>query len=512
MLSTLKNISRLYNIISVIARNDLFILLKNASIPNGAIKIANIFATSKNDRRVGERMVAALQELGPTFIKFGQALSTRSDLLGEELSRDLSELQDNLSPFDKIYVRKIIEQELRTKIEECFSEFNWEPVAAASIAQVHYAITKEGAEVAVKVLRPNIEQAFVKDITFLLWIAEHIERFRPNLRRLKLIEIIKKFEETVNIEMDFQLEAAAAQELAENFALDKDFKVPIIDWTRTSKRVLTMERINGIALDERDAIIAAGHDPNKILVKAATSLFKQIFRDGFFHADQHPGNLFVGKDGEIIVVDFGIMGRLEKPTQQYLGQMLIGFLDRNYAKVAELHFEAGYVDSNKSVHTFTQACRSIAEPILDRPQNEISIARLLAHLFQITKAFEMETQPDLLLLQKTMLTAEGVGRTLSPDANIWVLAEPLIKEWMHENLGPDKMILNVVGEVADTFRRLPVIVSNMEKNVATITKNGLKLDTDAIQNISETKIKRTAHINRFYIIIILVLLGLLVLN
>jgi ubiquinone biosynthesis protein len=512
MLSTLKNISRLCSIAKTLARNDLLFLLENAGIPKGATKIINIVVKPRKNGRVGERIVMALQELGPTFIKFGQALSTRSDILGEQLAKDLSELQDNLSPFDKNNVRRIIELEMGVKIEECFSDFIWEPVAAASISQVHFAITKEGAEVAVKVLRPNIEQAFEKDIILFLWIAEYLQRFRPDLHRLKLIEIIKKIEETVLIEMDFRLEAAAAQELAENFSSDKDFKVPTIDWRRTSRRVLTMERINGIAIDERNAIIAAGHDPNKILIKAATSLFKQVFRDGFFHADQHPGNLFVGQDGAIIAVDFGIMGRLEKPTQRYLGQMLLYFIERNYSRVAELHFEAGYVASNKSVQAFTQACRSIAEPILNKPQNEISIARLLTQLFQVTRTFEMETQPDLLLLQKTMLTAEGVGRTLSPEANLWTLAEPLIKDWIQENMGPDKIILNAVGEVADSLRRLPVIVSNMEKNMAIITKNGIKLSSDTVQNISEPKKTKKTYINLLYITLILVLLGQLILN
>ena len=510
MLLTLKNISRLYFIARILARNDLLFLFKNVGIPGQLIKTVNLMVRQKKDGRIGERIVTAVQELGPTFVKFGQAVSTRSDLLGEELSKDLSELQDNLPPFDGIKVKKIIEQELGGPIEEYFLEFDFEPIAAASIAQVHFAVTKEGAQVAVKVLRPNIEKAFKKDISLFFWIAEILQRSKPELRRLKAFEVIKKFEETVSIEMDLRLEAAAAQELAENFTADEDFRVPNIDWLRTSKRVLTMERVYGIAIDERDAIIAAGHNPDKILITAASSLFKQIFRDGFFHADQHPGNLFVDKEGAIIAVDFGIMGRLEKSTQQYLGQMLLFFLERNYSRVAELHFEAGYVAKDKSIQAFTQACRSIAEPILDKPQNEISIARLLSHLFQITETFEMETQPELLLLQKTMLTAEGVGRTLNPNANIWFLAEPLIKEWMHENMGADKIILNTLGEVADNLRRLPVIVSNMEKNIETIAKGGAKLTSGTAQNFSESPKNSKIYMNYFYISLIIILLGLLI--
>ena len=324
--------------------------------------------------------------------------------------------------------------------------------------------------------------------------------------------VVEKFEETVWLEMDFRLEAAAAQELAENFALDKDYKVPKIDWKRTSKRVLTMERVSGIAIDERDVIIQAGHDPDKILIRAATILFKQVFRDGFFHADQHPGNLFIGKDGEIIAVDFGIMGRLDRPTRQYIGEMLVRFLERDYSKVAELHFEAGYVPHDKSIHAFTQACRSIAEPILDKPQNEISIARLLAHLFQVTKAFEMETQPQLLLLQKTMLTAEGVGRTLSPEANMWFLAQPLIKDWVDKNMGPETIVLNAVEEVANGLKRLPIIISKLEKNVVAIKKSGLKLNPDTIRDIIETQKTNKPISSWFYIALIMILLILLYLG
>ncbi|MBT4940886.1 MAG: 2-polyprenylphenol 6-hydroxylase, partial [Rhodospirillaceae bacterium] len=312
--------------------------------------------------------------------------------------------------------------------------------------------------------------------------------------------------------MDLRLEAAAAQELAENFADDKAFRVPGVDWRRTTRRVLTLERVSGIPIDERDALIAAGHDPDEILVKAASSLFKQVFRDGFFHADQHPGNLFVGEAGEIVAVDFGIMGRLDKPTRRYLGEMLMSFLNRDYRRVAEVHFEAGYVPADKSVQAFTQACRSIAEPILDKPQNEISIARLLAHLFQVTETFEMETQPQLLLLQKTMLTSEGVGRTLSPDANMWFLAQPLIEEWVEENMGPETMVMEAVGEVAEGLRRLPRIVSDMEKNAAAMAKGGLKLHPDTIRGMAGGERSSLVTSPKLYIGIIALLVVLLLIT
>lgn len=512
MLTALKNISRLFTIARTLARYDALWLLEDAGVASSIVTAARLVSKRNVEGRPGERIAKALQELGPTFIKFGQALSTRSDLLGEDVAADLSELQDHLPPFSAAEARIIIEGEMKAPVEDIFADFTWEPIAAASIAQVHFAVTSEGKEVAVKVLRPNVEEAFSKDMALFKWIARLIERSRPELRRLKPVEVIKTFEETIRLEMDLRLEAAAAQELAENFANDNDFRVPGVDWRRTSRRILTLERVSGIPIDERAALINAGHDPDAILVRAATSLFKQVFRDGFFHADQHPGNLFVGETGEIVAVDFGIMGRLDKPTRRYLGEMLMSFLNRNYPRVAELHFEAGYVPANKSIQGFTQACRSIAEPILDKPQNEISIARLLAHLFQVTETFEMETQPQLLLLQKTMLISEGVGRTLSPEANMWFMAQPLIEEWIEENMSPEILVKDTVNEVADGLRRLPRLISDMEKNLATMAKGGLKLHPNTVKGMSGNDRSVLKILPKFYILIIIVLLSLLLAN
>jgi ubiquinone biosynthesis protein len=512
MFTAIGNISRLFTIARTLARFDALWLLEDAGVASSIVTAARIVSKRNVEGRPGERIAKALQELGPTFIKFGQALSTRSDLLGEEVAADLSELQDHLPPFSEAEARTIIETEMDAKIEEIYSDFTGEPVAAASIAQVHFAITTEGEEVAVKVLRPKVEEAFARDVALFHWVARLVERARPDLRRLKPVQVIETFEETINLEMDLRLEAAAAEELADNFEGDDTFRVPAVDWRRTSRRVLTLERVSGIPIDERDALIAAGHDPDKILMRAARSLFNQVFRDGFFHADQHPGNLFVGADGEIVAVDFGIMGRLDKPTRRYLGEMLMSFLNRDYRRVAEVHFEAGYVPANKSVQAFTQACRSIAEPILDKPQNEISIARLLAHLFQVTETFEMETQPQLLLLQKTMLISEGVGRTLSPDANMWFLAQPMIEDWVDEFMGPETIVMEAVGEVAEGLRRLPRIVSDMEKNAAAMARGGLKLHPDTVRDMSGGRRSGLAASPKIYIGIIILLLVILLLS
>jgi ubiquinone biosynthesis protein len=511
MFTAMKNISRLFTIARTLARYDALSLLEKLGVAKSIVATARLISKRNVKGRPGERISRALQKLGPTFIKFGQALSTRSDLIGEEVAADLSELQDHLPPFNSAEARNIIERELGTTIEESFSEFTWEPVAAASIAQVHFAVTSEGNKVAVKVLRPNIEEAFAQDMDLLYWVAQLIEKTHPEFRRLKPIEVIKTFKETIRLEMDLRFEAAAAQELALNFVGDETFRVPTIDWRRTSKRILTLERVSGIPIDEREAIIRAGHSPNEILIRAATSLFKQVFRDGFFHADQHPGNLFIGVKGEIIAVDFGIMGRLDKPTRRYLGEMLMSFLNRDYRRVAELHFEAGYVPSNKSVEAFTQACRSIAEPILDKPQNEISIAKLLAQLFQVTETFEMETQPQLLLLQKSMLISEGVGRTINPEANMWFLAQPLIEDWVKENLGPETIFMDTTKEIASNLKRLPGTLSNIEKNTGRIER-GLKLHTDTILEISTNNKFSFFGFPNLYMLIIVILILILLLT
>ena len=433
--------------------------------------------------RPGQRLVAALQALGPTYIKFGQALSTRPDLVGEEVAADLSELHDRLPPFAFSEVRAIIEGELDRPLEELYSSFDEVPVAAASIAQVHFALTAEGEPVAVKVLRPGVEAVFARDIELFGWMSRVIERVMPSARRLRLPEAVATFADTVVQEMDLRFEAAAAAEMADNFTGDDDLTIPAIDWQRTARRVMTLERVSGISIDEITALQAAGHEPLEVVRKAAATFFNMVFRDGFFHADLHPGNLFVGAGGELIAVDFGITGRVDLPTRKILAEMLVGFLNGNYRRVAEVHFEAGWVPAEKSVDMFTQACRSIAEPILGRPANEISIARLLGQLFEVTETFEMEAQPQLLLLQKSMLVAEGIGRRLAPEVNMWELARPLIESWMIETIGPAARVKDHIGSLFATLESLPRLVAHAEETVAALRKGGLKLHGDSVKGI-----------------------------
>ena len=486
MLRSLRNLQRLAGIARSFARHDALFLLD--TFPSGitGARIAKILWRPRKDMkglRPGERLALALTALGPTFIKFGQALSTRADLLGEQAAADLSGLQDRLPPFAFAEAKATIESDFGVPMDSLYTSFDEQAVAAASIAQVHFAVDGHGREVAVKVLRPGVKAAFARDIDVLLWLAELAERHAPKLTRLKPVEVVGTFAESVRIEMDLRLEAAAAQELAENFAGDPSFKVPTVDWQRTSERVLTLERVAGARVDDQVGVAALGIDSVAVVRAAAEVFFKMVFQHGFFHADMHPGNLFVAENGVLIGIDFGIMGRVDAATQKNLGEMLLGFLTRDYRRVAEVHIRAGYVPEHKSVDAFAQACRSIAEPILGKPIAEISIARLLGQLFQITETFEMQTQPQLLLLQKSMLLAEGVGRTLAPQVNMWEMAQPLIETWMRERLGPEGQIADAVGTAIDTLQKLPQIIDRVDAVTADMARGGLRLHPDTARAI-----------------------------
>ncbi len=482
-----------------LARYNALFGLKALAISPTIIRISKLIAIGADAKnlcnlRPGQRLALALNEAGPSFIKLGQALATRSDFLGDELAKDLSDLQDKLPPFNSTQAKEIIESEFGQPLETLFSNFDMTPVAAASIAQVHFAITTEGNEVAVKVLRPGVEAAFKRDLELMRWVASIIVIAKPDFKRLRPSESVEALAQTVELEMDLRYEAAAASEINDNFKNDANFKVPEVDWKRTGKRILTTERLSGIPLDQRDAIIAAGHNPTEVIRKASEASFKQVFRDGFFHADVHPGNLFVLETGAIGAVDFGIMGRLDLSTRRWLGEMLMAFLSRDYRRVAEIHFEAGLVPKNKSVNAFAQASRSIGEPILDRPQNEISIARLLGQLFQITKTFQMESQPQLLLLQKTMLVAEGTGRKLAPDANMWLLARPLIEKWFLKTLSTENRILETVGGIAQAAFKLPKVVNDIEEGAALLSEGKIRLHPETIKALkqsSDSKLTKT---------------------
>ena len=489
MIRASRNLHRLFTIGRVLARHDALSIadLAIADFVSSALRMGR---APKSKGRPGQRLAAALTELGPTFIKLGQALSTRSDLVGEQMAADLSHLQDRLAPFPAAEARRIVIEQLGKPIEEIYSSFDDEPIAAASIAQVHFAVTLEGREVAVKILRPGVEEAFRRDIDLLAWLAEWGELTQPQWRRLKLIECVSTVAESVALEMDLRFEAAAAAEMGDNFASDETFRIPKVDWLRTAKRVMTLERVFGVPVDERETLVAAGQDVDAVLQKAAEAFFNMVFRDGFFHADLHPGNLFVDANGNLVAVDFGIVGRVDLRTRKFLGEMLLGFLNGDFRRVAEVHFEAGFVPANKSVDAFTQAARSIAEPILGRPLHEISVGRLLGQMFEVTETFAMETQPQLLLLQKSMVMAEGVGRRLDPSVNMWQLARPLIENWMRRNLGPEARVRETVGSAIATLERLPRVLAGLEHSTTMLIEGGFKLHPDSVRALTGNRDKR----------------------
>lgn len=441
-------------------------------------------AAATRGMRPGQRLAWALQRLGPSFIKLGQALSIRSDLIGEAAASDLSSLQDRLPPFPGSEARAVVEAELGQPLDLLFSRFDETAVAAASVAQVHFAETPDGRRVAVKVLRPGIEAAFARDLDLFLWLAQRLEAMLPQSRRLRPVDVVGQLAQSVTLEMDLRYEAASASELAENFRGDPCFRVPKVDWERTARRVITTERVDGIPIGDKAALIAAGHDLRGIVTNAATFFFNMVLRDGFFHADLHPGNLFVADDGAIVAVDFGIMGRIDRRHRIYLADLLTGFLTGNYRRVAEVHFEAGFVPASESVEAFTLACRSIGEPLMGRPMAEISVGKLLSQLFQITHQFNMETQPQLLMLQKTMVLAEGVGRSLDDSSNMWVLTQPLIEEWMIANRSPPARAIETLTGLLKSLERLPAVIAATERLVLDATANGVSLHPETMKAVT----------------------------
>jgi ubiquinone biosynthesis protein len=488
-----RNLARLISIVVTLARHDALFPLDTVPLVAPLSRIGRALARRRNAAaaRPGQRLASAFHELGPSFIKLGQLLSTRADLFGEEITLDLASLQDRLPPFSGAQARALIEAEFSRPLGSMFAAFDDTAVAAASIAQVHFATTTDGQEVAVKVLRPGIVEAFSRDLELFLWLARLGESVQPLVRRLKPVEVVEMLAEVVRFEMDLRFEAAAASELAENFAGDAAFRVPQVDWRRTGRSVLTLERIAGIRIDDRAALIASGHRIEDLLISASKAFFNQVFRDGFFHADLHPGNMFVDASGAIVVVDFGIMGRLDRATRFYLADMLLGFLTGDYRRVAEVHFAAGYVPPRQSVEAFAQACRAIGEPILGHPLQEISFARLLAQLFEVTEQFEMETQPQLLLLQKTMVQVEGVGRRLDPEVNIWGLARPLIEAWMRDNRGPEAQLRQRLEAIAQAVDRIPQLLQRVEALVDDWSREGIVMHAETL---AAQAAKRARHL------------------
>ncbi len=386
----------------------------------------------------------ALTALGPAYIKFGQVLSTRPDVVGDELADQLRYLQDQLPAFPLATAKAMIEEDLQINVDEVFSEFS-EPVAAASIAQVHRArLAETGQEVAVKVLRPGIERAFRKDIDAFYLAASIIETLSPASRRLRPTEVITHFEGVVMGELDLRLESSAASEFAANTAQDTGFQVPEPDWALSSRQVMTMSWAEGVALGDNAALDAAGHDRAALGERVLQLFLSHALRDGYFHADMHQGNMKVAANGDIIAYDFGIMGRIDEYTRRVYAEILFGFIRKDYRRVAEVHFEAGYVPADRDIDEFARALRVVGEPIFGMDATRISMAHLLAYLFEVTERFGMQTRTELILLQRTMVVVEGVARSLNPHINIWQVAQPIVEGYIKENLGPRAMLRDLM--------------------------------------------------------------------
>jgi ubiquinone biosynthesis protein len=508
--NAIANMARLTRAGVVIAWNGARVMPEQVNLPAPLALFSRVTAplrqngtgdAANNDARLS----AALTSLGPSYIKLGQFLATRDDIIGRELARDLSTLQDRLPPFSQTEAREAVEQALEAPIDKLFAEFG-PPVAAASIAQVHKAKVRQSdgtlKPVAVKVLRPAIEQRFQRDLDSYFFAARMVERLHAPSRRLRPIAVVDTLAKSVAIEMDLRMEAAALSEMAENSKNDEGFRVPEVDWTRSARRVLTLEWIDGIPIAEHEALRAAGHDLKALGARLMQTFLRHAMRDGFFHADMHPGNLFVDDQGRIVAVDFGIMGRLGLKERRFLAEILHGFITRNYTRVAEVHFEAGYVPRRHSVAQFAQALRAIGEPIMDRPANEISMAQVLGQLFQYTEVFDMQTRPELLLLQKTMVVVEGVGRSLDPELNMWVVSDPVVREWLESQIGPEAQFEAAAEGAASVGRfvgDIPKLLGQAERTAdafATMAEEGMRLDNDTVERLAEAQSRqnRTSRI------------------
>ena len=442
----------------------------------------------------GTKLCNALQEMGTTFIKLGQFLATRPDIIGDEIAKELEKLQDKLPAFSLLEAKNILKSDLG---EENFSNISnlSESVAAASIAQVHFANIKyknENKEIAIKILRPNIEKIFNDELNALMLLAYIVQSLIKKTKRLKLVEVVQLLREITNIEMDLRFEAAAANEFFENTKEDIGFKVPKIYWNYTSKKILCLDKVDGISIREIENLKSINIDVKKLAKNIIQHFLKHAIRDGFFHGDMHQGNLFVNKNGDIVPVDFGIMGRLDKNNKKYLAEILYGFIKRDYKKVAEVHFLAGLVPKNVSKDEFAQALRSIGEPIFGQSVKQISGSKLLSQLFEVTEKFNMQTQIQLLLLQKTMVVVEGVARKLDPETNIWNVSKPILEDWIREVKDPINKVNEVFADASEVLKRfpdLPIIMDKANDVMTLIAEGKFNPNSLAYSSLKEEELK-----------------------
>lgn len=455
---------RAFSILWVVSRYRLDEFIPVTHLPL-ALRILLLFAPwhvfPKPDLDRGERLRLALETLGPIFIKFGQILSTRRDLLPDDMADSLKKLQDKVQAFPGDQAQKLIEQGLNKRVEQVFSTFSVSPLATASVAQVHAAQLHNGKEVIVKVIRPGIAKIIRKDIALMLLMAHFLERFWVDGKRLHPVQLVEDYERTIYDELDLQREAANASQIRRNFPDSELIYIPEVYWDYTNQHVLVMERIYGIPVADIDTLKAAGVNLKALAERGVEIFFTQVFRDSFFHADMHPGNIFVSaanpQKPQYIAIDFGIVGTLSHEDQNYLARNLLAFFKRDYKMVAELHISSGWIPANTRVDEFESAIRTVCEPIFERPLKDISFGQFLLRLFQTARRFNMEVQPQLVLLQKTLLNIEGLGRQLYPDLDLWNTAAPYLENWMKQRIAPPGIWKNIKQHLPEWLEQSPEV-------------------------------------------------------
>lgn len=481
MISSLMSFLRLIRAVFVLARHDAVLPQEYQSMhpPLARVlgRVSRLFAIRDRADNPGERLARALEKLGPSYVKFGQVLATRGDLIGERFARGLARLQDKMPAFDDAEARAVISRELGASVDEIFEDFG-PAVAAASIAQVHKARLADGRWVAVKIVRPGIADRIAKDIRTLSLGAALAERFAPASKRLEPRLFVETVARSLQLETDLRLEAAAGSELSEAASAVAHYRIPAVEWPLSTKSVLTTQWIDGIALSNEDALSNSGIDRKGLATTLTRAFLGTALHRGVFHADMHAGNLFASDDGTLWAVDFGIMGRIGRAERRFLALILHGFLTRNYKAAAEAHFAAGYVPARHSVDDFASALRAVGEPIFGKNADEVPMSRVLLQLFEITDLFDMRLRPELVMLQKTMVQCEGVARSLDPQHDMWGASAPVVEEWMKRELGPEgraRDFAEDVGRLYDAARKLPDAVEDWAEVGRMLKAGELKL-------------------------------------
>ncbi len=520
----IKKLITLFKLGRKVAKSNILDITSKFQAPPLSIKILfkvlSFSFSSKNNIQVNnneeEKLSKSLESMGTTFIKLGQFLATRPDIIGESLSKELESLQDKLPPFSQDQAKKIIKDDFGINTYNSIIDLS-EPVAAASIAQVHKAKIDDNGiikDVAIKILRPDIKKIFNDEIDAIMLFAFLVESLIKKTKRLKLVEVVFLLKEITNLEMDLRFEAAAANEYAENTKNDIGFNVPKIYWNYTSENVMTLDWVEGISIRETDELKKRNVDTKKLAEDIIQNFLRHAVRDGFFHADMHQGNILINNDGHIVPIDFGIMGRLDKMSKKFLAEILFGFIQRDYKKVAEVHLIAGLVPKDVPINDLAQALRSIGEPIFGQAVKDISGGKLLKQLFDVTEKFNMQTQPQLLMLQKTMVVVEGVARKLNPETNIWTTSKPILENWLKETKNPMTTINETINSTSEVIKRLPEFPEIMDKanQALTFLANGqIPQNSNSYNALSNKRSEMVAFRNQSIIgFLLLVILGLLV--